>query len=159
VATQATLSISGGNADGTGSFTATCSGASDKAGNTGSASVSYTVGYRWSGFLQPIDNLPTVNTVKAGSAIPVTFSLGGNYGLSIFAAGYPKVQQVSCSSGAPTDEIEQTVTAGASSLSYDAASGQYSYTWKTDKAWANTCRQLTVRLVDGSEHVALFQFR
>jgi hypothetical protein len=159
VATQATLSISGGNADGTGSFTATCSGASDKAGNTGSASVSYTVGYRWSGFLQPIDNLPTVNTVKAGSAIPVTFSLGGNYGLSIFAAGYPKVQQVSCSSGAPTDEIEQTVTAGASSLSYDAASGQYSYTWKTDKAWANTCRQLTMRLVDGSEHVALFQFR
>ena len=43
VATQATVSVSGGNADGTGSFTATCSGASDNAGNSGSASVSYTV--------------------------------------------------------------------------------------------------------------------
>lgn len=43
VATAATLGISGGNADGSGSFTATCSGATDLAGNTGSASVSYTV--------------------------------------------------------------------------------------------------------------------
>jgi len=66
---------------------------------------------------------------------------------------------VSCSCGAPTDEIEQTVTAGSSSLQYDAASGQYTYVWKTDKAWAGSCRQLTVRLVDGTDHVALFQFR
>ena len=43
VATQATVAVTGGNADGTGSFTATCSGASDNAGNSGSASVSYTV--------------------------------------------------------------------------------------------------------------------
>ena len=114
--------------------------------------------YQWSGFLQPVDNLPTVNSAKAGSAVPVNFSLGGNYGLNIFAQGYPKVQAVNCSSGAPTDEIEQTVTAGAS-LSYDAASGQYSYTWKTDKSWAGSCRQLTIRLVDGTDHVALFQFR
>jgi hypothetical protein len=103
--------------------------------------------------------VPTVNSVKAGSAIPVKFSLGGNYGLNIFAAGYPKVQTVACGSGAPTDEIEQTVAAGASGLQYDAASGQYSYTWNTDKAWASSCRQLTIRLVDGTDHVALFQFR
>jgi beta-glucosidase len=43
VATQASLSISGGNADGSGSFTATCSGATDLAGNAASASVTYTV--------------------------------------------------------------------------------------------------------------------
>jgi hypothetical protein len=43
VATQATVSVTGGNPDGTGSFTATCSGATDLAGNSGSASVSYTV--------------------------------------------------------------------------------------------------------------------
>jgi hypothetical protein len=133
--------------------------AADNAGNTASKSVTYQVVYNWSGFFQPVDNLPTLNSVKAGQAIPVVFSLGGNYGLSIFAQGYPKVQVITCSSSAPTDEIEQTVTAGASSLSYDAASGQYSYTWKTDKAWAGSCRQLTVRLIDGSEHIALFQFK
>lgn len=159
VATQAALSITGGNPDGTGSFTATCSGATDKAGNPGSASVSYTVVYRWSGFAQPVDNLPTVNSVKAGSAVPVKFSLGGNYGLNIFAAGYPKVQVVACSGGVPTDEVEQTVTAGASGLSYDAASGQYKYTWKTDKSWAGSCRQLVLKLADGSEHIAGFKFK
>ncbi|MEZ4734645.1 MAG: hypothetical protein R3E79_46735 [Caldilineaceae bacterium] len=44
VATQATVSVTGGNADGTGNFTATCSGATDVAGNSAvPASVSYTV--------------------------------------------------------------------------------------------------------------------
>jgi hypothetical protein len=115
--------------------------------------------FLFTGFFQPIDNLPTVNSVKAGSAIPVKFSLGGDYGLSIFASGYPKVQQVACGSAAATDEVEQTVTVGASGLSYDTATGQYSYTWKTDKKWAGSCRQLVVRLIDGSEHIASFQFR
>jgi hypothetical protein len=141
-----------------GTKTVACT-ATDNAGNTASASVTYQVAYRWSGFFQPVDNAPTVNSVKAGSAIPVSFSLGGNYGLNIFAAGYPKVQQVACGNGAATDEIEQTVTAGASGLSYDATTGQYSYTWKTDKSWAGTCRQLVLKLVDGSEHIAGFQFR
>jgi hypothetical protein len=109
--------------------------------------------YTWSGFFQPVDNAPTVN-----SAIPVKFSLGGSYGLNIFASGYPKVQQVACGS-TQADEVEQTVTAGASGLSYDATTGQYSYTWKTDKKWAGSCRQLILKLVDGSEHVAMFQFR
>jgi hypothetical protein len=129
------------------------------AGNTSGATVAYSVVYAFSGFAQPIDNLPTVNSLKAGQAIPVAFSLSGNQGLNILAAGYPKSQPITCASGAPTDDIEQTVTAGNSSLSYDAASGQYSYTWKTDKSWAGSCRQLIVRLVGGTEHVAAFMFK
>jgi hypothetical protein len=43
VATAASLTLSGGNPDGSGTFTATCSGALDKAGNSGSASLTYTV--------------------------------------------------------------------------------------------------------------------
>ena len=44
VATQATVSVTGGNPDGTGSFTATCGGATDIAGNSAApVSVSYTV--------------------------------------------------------------------------------------------------------------------
>jgi alpha-tubulin suppressor-like RCC1 family protein len=156
VATSASLSVSG---SGVGSYSATCSGASDTAGNNGAASVSYQVIYAWSGFFQPVDNLPTINTVKAGQAIPVKFSLGGNYGLSIFAAGYPASQPVVCSSGAPLEEIEQTVTAGSSSLQYDTATGQYIYVWKTEKAWAGQCRLLTVRLNDGTNHTAMFKFR
>ena len=115
--------------------------------------------FPFSGFFRPVDNLPTVNTVKAGSAIPVKFSLGGDRGLAIFAPGYPKSQQVHCASAAPFNAPEVTVTAGNSGLSYDSASATYTYVWKTNKAWSGTCRQLTVRLSDGSDHSAQFVFR
>ncbi len=159
VATQATVSVTGGNANGVGTFTATCSGALDVAGNPGAVSVTYAVRYPFVGFFQPVDNLPMVNTVNAGQSIPVKFSLRGNRGLNIFASGYPAVQACGGGGGSgPIDEIEETVSSG-SGLSYNAASDSYSYVWKTDKAWAGACRQLIVRLNDGTDHVALFQFK
>lgn len=118
----------------------------------------YVPGYTFSGFRQPVDNPPILNVVSAGRAIPVKFSLGGNQGLSIFDAGYPKSQAIACDSTAAVDGIEETVTAGSSSLSYDAKSDQYIYVWKTDKAWAGACRQLVVRLNDLSYHRANFKF-
>jgi hypothetical protein len=56
------------------------------------------------------------------------------------------------------DPVETTVTAGGSSLQYDSSSGQYTYTWKTVKGWTG-CRQLQVRLVDGTTRVASFRFK
>jgi hypothetical protein len=50
------------------------------------------------------------------------------------------------------------VTAGGSSLSYDPTLDQYNYVWKTDRAWAGSCRQLVVKLVDGTFHRANFKF-
>lgn len=43
VATSASLALTGGDANGAGTITATCAGATDNAGNNGTASVSYTV--------------------------------------------------------------------------------------------------------------------
>ncbi len=57
------------------------------------------------------------------------------------------------------DAIEQTVTAGASNLSYDATTDQYIYVWKTDKSWAGTCRTFVLKLNDGSYHRADFKFK
>jgi hypothetical protein len=112
--------------------------------------------YRFDGFYAPIDNAPTVNTTKAGSAIPVKFSLGGYQGLEILAAGSPVSVEEGCGSGAP-DTIE-TITAGGSSLSYDAASDTYTYVWKTSKEWSGQCRTLVVTTADGGRHTALFEF-
>jgi hypothetical protein len=114
--------------------------------------------FNFVGFFQPVDNLPTVNTVNAGQAIPVKFSLTGYQGMAIFAAGFPTSQIIGCSSGIP-DAIEETVTAGSSSLSYDATTDQYKYVWKTEKAWKGTCRKLVVKFTDGTTKEALFQFR
>jgi hypothetical protein len=120
-------------------------------------STTYTV-WPWTGFFAPVNNPPTLNGVNSGQAIPVKFGLGGNRGLQIFAAGYPKSQQVPCDSTAPVDGIESTVTAGASALQYDAGSGQYTYVWKTDKSWSGQCRQLVLRFASGSFRRAYFKF-
>ncbi len=114
--------------------------------------------FNWTGFFQPIDNLPVMNGVKAGSAVPVKFSLSGNQGLSILAAGSPGSAPIACDSAAIVDDLTDTVTAGSSSLTYDPLADQYIYVWKTDKSWAGTCRQLQVRLKDGSQHAANFKF-
>jgi uncharacterized repeat protein (TIGR01451 family) len=115
--------------------------------------------YNFTGFFAPIDNPPVLNEMKAGAAAPVKFSLGGNQGLNIFAAGSPNSVQVSCASGVPISDVEETETAGQSSLSYDAASDRYKYTWKTESSWKNTCRVLTVTLRDGTVHTANFKFK
>jgi hypothetical protein len=115
-------------------------------------------GFIFFGFFQPIDNAPIVNTVNAGQSIPVKFSLTGYQGMAIFAAGFPASQSIACSSGTP-DLIEETTTAGASGLSYDAATDQYRYVWKTERSWRGTCRKLVVKFSDGTTREALFQFR
>jgi hypothetical protein len=118
-----------------------------------------TVLYNFTGFFSPVDNLPTLNTVNAGRAIPVKFSLSGNKGLNIFAADSPYTIAINCDGSAVQSEIEETLTAGGSSLNYDAGSDKYNYVWKTENSWAGTCRQLVVTLNDGSEHRANFKFR
>jgi hypothetical protein len=130
--------------------------AADNAGNTAQTIHHYFVHYAFNGFRSPVDNLPTLNTVKAGSAIPVKFSLSGNQGLGIIASGYPASEQVACDAG-PQDAIEQTVTAGGSSLSYDSVADQYNYVWKSEKGWAGTCRQFVLKLDDGTYHQANFK--
>ncbi len=122
-------------------------------------SITITVFYNFVGFFQPIDNLPIVNKAQAGSAIPVKFSLGGNQGLNIFMVGYPVSGMYPCNTSDVSVDIEQTVNAGGSSLTYDPVANQYVYVWKTEKSWANSCRQLVVKFADGTDKRANFQFK
>lgn len=130
----------------------------DVSNNFSSALYAFTPVYPFTGFFSPVDNPDIVNVAKAGSAIPVKFSLGSNLSLNILSPGSPSSAPYACGSG-PTDAIEQTVTATASGLQYDPTANQYIYTWKTDKSWAGTCRKFSLGLTDGSSHVALFQFK
>lgn len=115
--------------------------------------------YGWDGFFRPIENPEVVNIVKAGQSIPVKFSLGGDFGLDIFFADYPASKQIACSINDGTSALDETVTAGGSTLQYDPTTQTYTYVWKTDKAWAGSCRQLDVKLADGTVHSATFQFK
>jgi hypothetical protein len=142
-----------------------CTLAADQTGNdtylpASQVRVTITVVWPFAGFFQPVDNpgmTGVVNTLKSGSAVPLKFSLGGNYGLNVLADGSPNSAAYQCGSGAAEDAVEETVTASTSSFTYDATAGQYVYVWKTDKAWAGTCRKLTLLLKDGTMRYALFK--
>jgi probable HAF family extracellular repeat protein len=115
--------------------------------------------FQFNGFFQPVDNPPVLNTVKAGTAVPVKFSLGGYHGLDIFEPGYPASQTIDCTGFSATDAVTDTVTAGASTLQYDSTNDQYVYVWKTDSAWTNSCRMLILNLKGCDRHQAAFQFK
>ena len=86
------------------------------------------------------------------------FSLGGDKGLDIFASGYPQSGKVPSDPTTPLDNIEQTVTANSSGLSYDASTDLYTYVWKTSKDWGGQTRQLVLKFEDGTERKAEFKF-
>jgi hypothetical protein len=115
--------------------------------------------YAFTGFFRPIENLPAMNRVRAGRAVPIKFSLGGDQGSSILAGGAPAVWPIACGSLDHVNGVDEAVNAGHSSLSYDPGADQYTYVWKTSSDWANSgCRQLVLKLDDGSEHRVNFQF-
>jgi predicted extracellular nuclease len=117
------------------------------------------VTFDFSGFFSPVENYPTVNNVKAGSSVPIKFSLNGDQGLDIFTVGYPRSQRVTCDTSADLNDVETALNPSASGLTYDPVSDQYNFVWKTIKSWAGTCRLFTIQLVDGTEHYLLFKFK
>jgi hypothetical protein len=166
VATEASLTISGGDGNGLGLFTATCDGATDNAGNTADpVSVSYTVTgsvpdtYDFHGFLPLVYNPPTVNLRLADQRILLRFSLNGDQGRDIFADGYPASQQIDCDTLAPIGEIEPTHPTGKKGLAYNRFTDRYVYVWNTDRDMKHTCRQFILGLDDGSQHIAYFKFK
>jgi len=118
--------------------------------------------YTFSGFYQPVDNLPTLNKTKPGKTIPVRFSLGGDKGLDIFAkaadgSSYPKSESIACDSTALVDGIEETASV-KHGLVYDPVSNRYTYDWGTSSTWSG-CRQLVMKFKGGSVQRANFIFK
>jgi hypothetical protein len=112
--------------------------------------------YDFSGYFSPIGAVPSFNLATAGRPLTLGFSLAGPQGLAIFAAGFPVSTPIACGSSALLDSGTATATI-APGLSYGG--GRYSYFWKTDKAWAGTCRQFIALLTDGTYHRANFRFK
>ncbi len=125
---------------------------------TDSCAFTVTVLYPFTGFFPPISNTG-LNDVKAGSGVPIKFTLCGDAGLDILAPMSPVSQQIDCSTSAVIGPEEPTSPKGNSGLHYDPVADQYIYVWATDKAWKGTCRELNVKLNDGTEHKARFRFK
>ncbi|SEJ64862.1 Regulator of chromosome condensation (RCC1) repeat-containing protein [Deinococcus reticulitermitis] len=111
--------------------------------------------FPFEGFMPPVDNPPFLNVHRAGSTIPLSFSLGGDQGLDILAPGSPRVSQSDC---------QGRLIPGGLSLSADSAAGlrfhgqRYSYLWRTAKTMQG-CWVFRLQLTDGTEHRAFFRLR
>jgi hypothetical protein len=114
--------------------------------------------FGFSGFRSPVHNPPAVNTVNAGRTVPVKFMLSGADGLDVLF-DTPTSNPVNCTTGVPIGAAQPTATAEGLGLLFDADTGVYEWTWKTEKSWADTCRTFTLNLDDGSYWTADFQFR
>ena len=142
-----------------GSHTVTAN-ATDKAGNSASASATYTV-LAWTvrGFYQPVDMGSVYNVVKGGSTVPLKFELfAGSAELADVASVKSLTHaQTSCDATVTTDEIE-TLATGGTVLRYDATAGQYVYNWQTPKQ-AGKCYRVTMTAQDGSYLWAFFRLK
>jgi hypothetical protein len=152
-----TVAVSGGNANGVGTFGYTAT-ATDKAGNTATLTGTFRVIYRFDGFLQPINDTAhqvgaTTSVFKAGSTVPAKFQLKNAAGTLVLAAIAPVwLTPVKGSvTSAPVDESAYT-TSGDSGSTYrhDGTGTQYIYNWKTG-AGGNWWR-IGVRLDDGQTY-------
>jgi hypothetical protein len=114
--------------------------------------------WRFAGFDQPVDNLPTLNRVKAGQAIPLKWRLLTSDGAPVTNLTSAKltVAALACSATAPVDDLEQVV-ATASGLQ-NLGNGYYQLNWKSDKAYAGSCKTLHLDLGEGVTHDATFNF-
>jgi hypothetical protein len=121
----------------------------DSSGNASSASVTYSVRYPFDGFYSPLVAEPGVAGLRAGDTVNAKFSLHGDRGLGVVT----RVAWRSCS--ATTND--SSTAAGA--LGYSAGPDRYTFAWATDKSWAGSCKELLLRLADGTTHAAYVSFR
>jgi hypothetical protein len=113
-------------------------------------------GLTFRGFFLPIRNMPTVNSVPAGAAIPVRFSVEGAQAGRVLKEGSPTSVSVACKVNARVKDVLETADEDVSQLL--SRGNSYTYIWKTSASWSDTCRKLVVTLADGSKHEAVFRF-
>ena len=118
-------------------------------GLTATDSASVNVIWQFPGFVGKNEGRPAVNTAKAGANLNLRFTLDGNQGMAVLATGYPRSGAYACGGTPLVDATEPTIGDG---LTYSVTGAQYSYAWKTNKLWADTCRTFVLKLADGTYH-------
>lgn len=149
----ATVGVTGGTSNGVGSFTATCSGANDQAGNAASAvSAAYKVEYlRDGGILQPI-NPDGTSAFSQKRAVPVKFQLAGDPATG-FEVGSWKLRREAQSCGVESftpENLESTTTSSSTVLRYDATADQYIANATLSGTSVDKCYRFVVDFDDGT---------
>ena len=109
-------------------------------------------------FTAPVDHLPVLNTGKAGRAVPLKWHLADTSGNSVttLTTAEITVKQLNCETSEVSDPLEQTLTVGGGLK--DLGNGDYQLNWKTNAAWAGSCKVMTLDLGGGVTQQANFKF-
>jgi hypothetical protein len=147
----------------------TCT-ATDNAGNTATATVSYQVIYRFDGFLQPINDTAhpqtcgspcVISIFKGGSTVPVKFQLKDANGNVVQAVSLPiwVTPQKGSATSSPVDESIYT-DAATTGINYRwDTSGKYIYNWSTKGFAAGYYWRIGVMLDDGQTYYVIVGLR
>ncbi|MBD3944638.1 PxKF domain-containing protein [Nocardioides ganghwensis] len=134
----------------------------DQAGNVATETRTYAVAaWRLDGFYKPVTmGTAVVNTVKAGSTVPLKFNVlkGGTAMTSDIGASF-SAKKVGCDGSDVLNAVEEFVTTGSTSLRYDAAGGQWVQNWATPAGGKGSCYRVTMTTADGSAISADFKLK
>jgi hypothetical protein len=161
VATNATITVTGGVAPGVGTFTATCNGATDKAGNAATASLTYSVQYASGGLcfgspghqiLQPI-NADGTSVFKQKSTVPAKFRVCDANGKSIGNVGVvSSFMRTKAILGTTVDDVDEAVdsTTPFTEFRWDSTDQQWIFNMSTKSLLANYTYYYRISLNDGT---------
>ncbi len=114
--------------------------------------------YTFQGFFSPVNNESVENIANAGQTIPLKFRVTDN-GVPVTDLTSVDVTATSLSCaglGTTADQIEEYASGGSGLI--NQGDGYYQFNWKTPKAYAKSCKTLSVDLGDGVDHTAIFRF-
>jgi hypothetical protein len=161
VATTANVSVSGGMPPGVGTFTASCNGAIDKAGNSKNVSVTYTVQYATTGsclgsaghqILEPI-NWNGTSVFKQKSTAPAKFRVCDANGNSIGTPGVVAMFRITQDVvGTASNTVNEPVdsTTPFTEFRWDPVAMQWIYNINTKGLSANHTYGFLITLNDGT---------
>jgi hypothetical protein len=97
-----------------------------------------------------------MNRITATQTLPVKFSLGGDFGLGVKAAGYPQLVHASCTGG-EVNKVETDVSSAeyTSAVRYDSDNDQYSFGVKLKamkSVVVGNCYKLRVRITSCTDN-------
>lgn len=147
--------------------------ATDKAGNTSTATVSYTVDpWDLNGFFQPIGEANTYpnttqtsvtwNTVKGGSTVPLKFEIfrGLTESTDVADVFSFTTTVIPCDNvGSVGEDPVEVTTTGGTSLRFDPVASQFIQNWQTKKSNVQTCYRVVLTTDDGSMLVSYFKVK
>lgn len=156
VAAPPTLQTVGGNASGVGTYTVT-GRATDRAGNTGTTTVTYQVVYGFGAtlFQQPVNDTAhqtgvATSVFNAGQTVPLKFQLRDASGQVVRTTVAPQwlipVKGSSTTAAVNEAAYAETATVGGT---YTWDGTRYQYNWKTAKSQAGSYWRVGVALDDG----------